>query len=256
MNYATKQTIHLVFFVFLLNSCHINEEYSPTDNAAEIVLNKYYEQAVNCINFNKYNSTRSDESVSNNEFSVYAPYGEKFINILHLTPIEINEIVTQSSYKKMVSSYENSLDNSIFEYITVKEYKNCCKVIKEYFIQGGHSVKTLNSLIDNFENENFIKLVSYTAASLDEYIEQEIMNVYSREIASDKVQKSCEEILVEKLAILFTDVAAQCVFTCFLPPSWITAGITSIYATATSVLYVSQYYECVKRRESKDDDKP
>lgn len=104
----------LVFFVFLLNSCQINEEYSPTDNAAEIVLNKYYEQAVNCINFNKYKSTRSDESVSNNEFYVYAPYGEKFINVLHLTPIEINEIVAQSSYKnernpRMMTNHNNSL---------------------------------------------------------------------------------------------------------------------------------------------------
>lgn len=225
----------------------INSDFTTNQDLCTM----YYEQAKNIFQMNCL-STRGITDAEN-DFERYSALGEKFSNITKLSETDLRKTVNEASYEKLVTSYENSLGSEIFDFVTIQEYKQTCQLLQQYLLLGGHSMMKLMAFIpQTTQSKNLIKLSSYAASVLDEYIEDHIFKDMSLEIVSDIT--SCEEILIAQLAILAIDVAFQCGIAAIIPPSWVSAGLTSVYALATAALRVAEYYACVKRRDANNDD--
>lgn len=238
----------LFLIITIVTSCSSlrDDNCSDVGNIDENVF-YYYQQGLKMSETNK-SFTRAAEQ--KNKYSAYAPYAEKFENVLRLSSSELQKIVADTTYTEMISLFEESFDNnpkSIFDYIDPKEYIQCVDILSEYIEVGGHNVDRLQAMSEGVLNNNMLLILGQSAALLDNYADQLTLEELSRQIVSDNKKKACKDILNQKLAILSIEVTWSYVTSLLLPGALVGVGITSFYAMSTTVLYIVQYQDCVKR---------
>lgn len=132
----------------LMTSCSTDSDVIAEDSdftTSQDLCIMYYEQAKNLFH-SSHMATRG-VVVDESEFQRYSALGQKFSNITMLSETKLSKTVNETAYKKLVSSYENSLGTEIFEFVTIQEYRQTCQLLEQYLLKGGHSKMKLMSFI-------------------------------------------------------------------------------------------------------------